>query len=87
MDELRNQIDVIDESMQILFLERMEIVKKVAKYKKENNLPILDESREKLIVKKNVDRIDNLELIDLYEDFYKEVIELSKKYQERILEE
>ena len=85
MEELRNQISIIDESMQNLFLERMQIVEQVALHKKENDLPIFDEIREKTIIKENVDRIDVLELTDLYEAFYKKVIEVSKQYQERII--
>jgi monofunctional chorismate mutase len=85
MNDLRNQIDIIDESMQNLFLERLQVVKKIAKYKKEHNLPILDKQREKEIIKKNVDEVDNLEVVDLYEEFYKKVIEVSKKYQERVI--
>ena len=85
MKDLRNQIDIIDEAIQNLFLERMQIVKKVAEFKEENNLPVLDESRELEIIKKNVDKINNSELIDLYEEFYKKIIEVSKKYQERII--
>ena len=85
MEELRNQINIIDKRMQNLFLERMQIVKQVALHKKENNLPIFDEIREKIIIKENVYRIDNLELIDLYMAFYKKTIEVSKQYQERII--
>ena len=87
MEELRNQIDIIDQSIQNLFLERMGIVKKVALYKKENKLPVFDEKREKDIIVKNVSRIDDLDLFDLYEEFYRKMIEMSRKYQERIIGE
>ncbi|MBI9009763.1 MAG: chorismate mutase [Tenericutes bacterium] len=85
MKDLRNQIDIIDEAIQNLFLERMQIVKQVAEYKLENNLPVLDKSRELEIIQKNVDKINDSELQDLYEEFYKKMIEVSKKYQERII--
>ncbi|XFA98798.1 chorismate mutase [Candidatus Izemoplasma sp. B36] len=87
MKELRNQIDIIDKSIQNLFLERMQIVKKVALHKKENNLPIFDDEREKEIIKKNIESIDNLELVDLYKEFYVKMLEISKIYQERIIED
>jgi len=85
MEDLRNRIDIIDQSIQNLFLERMQVVKQIALYKKENNLPIFDEKREKEIIENSVNEIDNLELKDLYEEFYKEIINISKKYQERII--
>jgi len=87
MKDLRDQIDLIDESIQNLFLERMQIVKQIALHKLENNLPVLDKKRELEIIKKNIDQIDNLEIVDLYEEFYKKVLEISKKYQERIIGE
>jgi|AntAceMinimDraft_18_1070375.scaffolds.fasta_scaffold00003_17 chorismate mutase len=87
MKDLRDQIDLIDESIQNLFLERMQIVKQIALHKLENNLPVLDKKRELEIIKKNVDQIDNLKIVDLYEEFYKKVLEISKKYQERIIGE
>lgn len=87
MDKFRSRIDIIDESMQNLFIERMQIVEQVAKFKKENNLPVYDSDREKAIINKNVEEIDYPELKDLYEEFFLKVIEVSKKYQERILEE
>lgn len=87
MKELRNQIDIIDKSIQNLFLERMQVVKKVALHKKEVNLPVFDEKREKEIIKRNTESIDNLELVDLYKEFYEKLLEVSKKYQEKIIEE
>jgi chorismate mutase/prephenate dehydratase len=87
MDKFRSRIDIIDESMQNLFIERMQIVEQVAKFKKENNLPVHDPNREKAIITKNVEEIDYPELKDLYEEFFLKVIEVSKKYQERILDE
>jgi len=45
--EYRAQIDRIDDEMIKLFAERMEVAKKIGQYKKENDLPILDRSRER----------------------------------------
>ena len=87
MKELREEIDVIDQSMQNLFLERMQVVKKVAEHKADNDLPVLDEKREQEIMEKNLNRISDLELKDLYKKFYKELLDISKEYQERIIKE
>ncbi len=87
MKDLRNEIDIIDESIQNLFLERMQVVKQVALFKKENDLEVFDKAREVEVIKKNVGRLDNLELVDLYEDFYKKILEVSKRYQERVIGE
>jgi monofunctional chorismate mutase len=87
MKELREEIDVIDQSMQNLFLERMQVVKKVAEHKADNDLPVLDEKREQEIMEKNLNRISDLELRDLYKKFYKQLLDISKEYQERIIKE
>lgn len=47
MNELRQEIDRIDEQMIRLFTERMDVATRIGQYKKENNLPVLDLSREK----------------------------------------
>jgi len=87
VEEFRTRIDIIDESMLNLFLERMQVSKQIAKYKKAHNLPVFDADREKEVIRKNVENIDNLELKDLYEEFVVKMMELSKKYQERIIKE
>ena len=47
LKELRVEIDEIDKTMQSLFERRMGVASEIADYKKANNLPILDSSREK----------------------------------------
>ena len=49
--ELREKINGIDEQLTALFIERMELVRGVAEYKREHNLPIRDASREQEILK------------------------------------
>ena len=52
IQELRAQIDRIDEKLVPLFLERMGVSLKVAEYKAENHLPVLDRARERALLKK-----------------------------------
>lgn len=85
--ELRKRIDEIDSKIIELYEERMEIVKDVIKYKIENNIDVLDSGRENLMLKKNLNKIKNLE----YRKYYKEVLsgflKASKKMQNDIKEE
>ena len=46
LNELRLEIDKIDDQLVRLFVERMEVSAQIADYKKENNLPILVPARE-----------------------------------------
>ncbi len=85
MEALRERIDIIDESMQNLFLERMQVVKEIAEHKLAENIPVFDAKREADIIAKNLHRLNDTEMIDFYRDFYQKLLEISKKYQERII--
>ena len=54
LEENRQLINEIDKKIVELFEQRMLISKEIALYKKENNLPIFDEQREKEVLKKNI---------------------------------
>ena len=47
LNEIRAQIDNVDQQLVELFVERMGLAAKVAQYKKENNMPIYVPSRER----------------------------------------
>lgn len=46
INELRNKINQIDSKILKLFEERLELMPKIANYKRNNNLPVYDEKRE-----------------------------------------
>ena len=79
LNELRNQIDEIDQEMAKLFEKRMGLVREVGDYKKEHNLPILDSSREKEVIEKNSRYIQDESLIPLYQEFLVSLMNISKK--------
>ena len=51
LKDTRQKIDEIDEKLLPLFIERMSLSNEVAKYKKEHNMPILNKTREREILK------------------------------------
>lgn len=75
MDDLRNELDKIDEAMRSLFEARLDVVQKVAEYKLKHQLEILDESREAQIIDAGIKKINN----PAYKDYYQEFIELQLK--------
>ncbi len=81
LNELRDEINLIDEQMIQLFVRRMEVVKEILNYKKQNNLPVLDEQREVLLIKKNIEKLNNKQLEKYYNIFFKSVLESSKLFQ------
>lgn len=85
INDLRNQIDKIDASLLSLFENRMEVVLKIAEYKKENNLEILNGAREEAVIKKNLDLVKNSDLLLEVEEFFKSVMEISRGYQNKNL--
>ena len=56
LNELRNEINQIDDEILNLFLRRMDVAGQVADYKREHGLPILQPAREREILKKVADK-------------------------------
>lgn len=86
LEQAREVINQIDQDMANLFAQRMQAVKQVAEYKKENGLPVFDASRENAVVEKNAKLIADDEIRAYYVGFIKNTMELSKQYQHKILE-
>jgi len=82
LDELRAQIDQIDEELLRLFEKRMQIATQVAAYKKARGLPVLDRKRE-------IEKLEPLakkvspELGSYAQDLYETLFALSRRYQEK----
>ena len=83
LNESRLIINEIDDEMKKLFLKRMETVKGVALYKKENNLPVFDESREASMKERLAGDLD--EMKPYYLNFLEAILKESKDYQKAIL--
>lgn len=82
----REIINETDREIALLFEKRMEAVRLVAEYKKERGLPIFDSSRENEVVKSSLANIENEEIKEFYVPFIKNTMEISKRFQHRILE-
>ena len=90
MDKLvaaRAEINEIDKAMSALFEKRMEAVRKVAEYKAEKHLPILDSSREEEIINTNSSFISSPEIKAHYINFLKSNMQISRSYQAELYPE
>lgn len=85
LSKARDEIDYIDTQIIKLFEQRMDIVKDVANYKIENNLPVLDSSRENMMLEKNLKKITNEEYKKYYSSVLKGFLEASKEMQKEII--
>lgn len=83
MDKYRIQLDEIDAKMLELFIQRLNIIKEIAHYKKINNINVLDESREKEIIAKGLNKIS----INKYKHYYKMFIELQLEISKHLQNE
>ena len=87
LDQCREEINRIDEAVAHLFEERMKVAAKVAAYKKEKGLPVLDREREKAVLEKNSAYIKDPELKPYYTAFQEKVMEVSRAYQAQLMEQ
>ena len=83
--DIREEINKIDKEMVSMFEKRMDLIKMVALYKKENIIPIFDKKREDELINKNLSYINIDEIKPYYVNFVKNVMSVSKKYQESII--
>ena len=82
LEELRNEIDVIDDQILELFLKRMKVASKVADYKKEHNLSTLQKGREREILKR-VSEKSGEEMDEYSRMLFTCLMDLSKNYQNK----
>lgn len=85
LDAARKEINIVDAEMLKLFERRMQAVQMVAEYKKENNLPVFDASREQSIIEKNISMLSDKELEGYYKIFFEGVLNSSKEYQKDLI--
>ena len=82
LNELRQEIDVIDDQLVKLFCQRMDIAAKVAECKRANNMPILVPARERQILA-NVAEKAGPEMGNYTRVLYSMLFELSRSYQSK----
>lgn len=84
LDEIRKEIDNVDEELVALYKKRMMLSAEVAEYKKNNNMPILDSSRERALLAK-ISEMSGSEFEEYSRTLYSTILDLSRSYQHKIL--
>lgn len=85
LENARKEINEIDRKMAELFEKRMEAVRTVAEYKAKKGLEVLDSSRERQVIERGNELIQNEELRPYYTKFIKDCMALSREYQGELL--
>jgi monofunctional chorismate mutase len=82
LSDLRIEIDRIDRQIQSLFEQRMKISEKVAAYKKEKGLPVLDAKREAEKIASLEESASDKETAEGIAELYRTLFAISRKCQE-----
>ena len=85
LEELRKQIDAIDDQLIQLFQDRMQVAASIAQVKKENNLPVLNAAREREKLADVASKTKE-EMQDYARVLYSLLFELSRSYQDKLLD-
>lgn len=86
LDIARKIINATDQEMAKLFEQRMDAVRMVANYKREHGIPVDDLGREAEIIAKNSQAVASDDYRSYYVDFLRSTIDISKKFQHRLLD-
>lgn len=88
MDDISNmraEIDSIDEKLVELFEKRMETVLEIAEYKRNNNMDVLDCSRENEVIKKAVEHLKNDKFEKPVVDFMTGIMKISRGLESQLI--
>lgn len=85
LKQLRDNIDDIDSSILSLFLQRMELCRSVAEYKKEHNLPVFQGGREEEVIRRIKELTGDPDLENGTAMLFTTIMDISKLLQNRKL--
>ncbi len=83
LNEIRDNIDKVDDQIIDLFARRMELSNEVAQYKRDKGIPVIDMTRERDKRNKIFEKSPQ-EVRDYLPQLYSVVFELSRSYQNRL---
>lgn len=87
LETLRNEIDKIDSRLLPLFLERMDLCREVAEYKRSVNMPVLDRERERIVLETKIKQLQNPERANEVYKFFSGIMSISRDAQNLTLSE
>ncbi|MBP5305757.1 MAG: chorismate mutase [Lachnospiraceae bacterium] len=85
LKDYRAQLDKIDEQIVKLFHERLQITGNIGRYKKEHNLPVLDENREEEKLNAVAALCVEPSEAEGVKELFKTIMKVSRDNQEKII--
>jgi len=86
LQTLRGEIDAIDRQIVDLFRQRMDVTYRVGQYKAANNIPVLDQARERQVLQNKGELVGD-ELRPAVITLYQTIMALSRRQQRDMLKE
>ena len=84
IQELRVKINEIDEQLVKAFDKRMKVSLEIAKYKKENGMPVFDPARERDVLNKQTAAVGE-DMAMYVKLLYNTIFDISRSYQQRYI--
>lgn len=86
LNDYRAEIDAIDTEITRLFEQRMNVVKQVTEFKRAHNMPVMQASREQVVLEKAVARLENPEYAGGVRTLFETLMSISRASQHENLE-
>jgi len=84
LNKLRTEIDIVDDQIKALFEKRMSLALDIAKHKKAHGVPVLNEARERDILARVTQGLDD-EMAEYTRVLFATLFDLSRACQSRRL--
>ncbi|KRL60823.1 chorismate mutase [Latilactobacillus fuchuensis] len=81
LEEQRQKIDAIDQQLAELFEARLSVAKEIATIKYENKIGLTNIQREKEVMDRRLEAVQDPELTDYMQELYQDLFLISKQYQ------
>ncbi|HGK6565491.1 TPA: chorismate mutase [Streptococcus agalactiae] len=81
LEEIRQEIDEIDQQLVSLLETRMGLILEVVAFKKKHRLPVLDNNRENEVLNNVLKKVQNHQFDDVIRATFKDIMTESRVYQ------
>ncbi len=85
LDELREEINKIDEELRVLFEKRLQIATQIAVLKKKRQLPIEDQNREMQVIQMHCEKVSDSKVQEAYLSWLKMTMEITKEWEKNFI--
>lgn len=84
LDQIRKDIDQIDQELVALLEKRMVCVGQIVEYKEQQGLPVLDQGREREVLEKVASLVDDEQYRATIQSQFQDMMKRSRTYQEEV---